>query len=158
MDRYFLVPPPNWVGTRVPLRFWTNGTVISTFLLNLINFNDFNRFLTWMVFECLPNRYDYKLNNKRDLTSQKLNRVPLQSLALAGLLTLLALLQQSNTLHSFSFMLCTRSKCLVMLLTPNFPLKLCLWNFHWILSAALQFRSGFAPPSAKPHRLVLIPQ
>ena len=26
-DRYFLVLAPNWVVTRVPLRFWTNGTV-----------------------------------------------------------------------------------------------------------------------------------
>ena len=31
MDRYFLVQAPNWVGTRVPLRLWTNGTVIGTF-------------------------------------------------------------------------------------------------------------------------------
>lgn len=23
-------PGPNWVGTRVPLRLWTNGTVIAT--------------------------------------------------------------------------------------------------------------------------------
>ena len=27
-DRYYLVLARNWVGTRVPLRFWTNGTVI----------------------------------------------------------------------------------------------------------------------------------
>ena len=67
MDRYFLVPAPNWVGTRVPLRFWTNGTVIGTFFFFFFNFYFFmifNRFLTWMVFERLPNRNDYKLYNK----------------------------------------------------------------------------------------------
>ena len=38
----------------------------------------FNRFLTWMVFERLPNRNDYKFNNKlRDFTLQKRNQVPL---------------------------------------------------------------------------------
>ena len=30
-DQYFLVQAPNWVGTRAPLRFWTNGTVKGTF-------------------------------------------------------------------------------------------------------------------------------
>ena len=61
---------PNWVGTRVPLRFWTNGTVISAF------FDDFYRFLTWMVSDRLPSHNDYKLNNNLcDLTSQKQNQV-----------------------------------------------------------------------------------
>ena len=65
-----------------------------------------------MVFERLANSNDYKLNNKHH--------------ALAANFTLL---QQSNTLHSYIFILCTHSKCLVMLLTLN---------FHWILSAALR--------------------
>ena len=51
-DRYFLVPAPNWVGTRVPLRFWTITTVISTLKIKkkiILFLNDFYSFLTWMV-------------------------------------------------------------------------------------------------------------
>ena len=74
VDWYFLVPAPNWVGTRVPLRFWTNGAVSGTFFFFflLLFFMIFNQFLTWMVSERLPNHNDYKLNNKlHDWTSQK---------------------------------------------------------------------------------------
>ena len=42
----------------------------------------FYRLLTWMVFECLANSNDYKLNNKLcDLTSQKQKRVLLPAAA-----------------------------------------------------------------------------
>ena len=59
----------------VPLRFWTNGTVIGT---TKKKFDDILSVLTWMVSERLPNRNDYKLNNKLcDLTSQNRNQVPL---------------------------------------------------------------------------------
>ena len=81
----------NWVSTSVSLRFWTNGSVIGTFFFFFLSFflMIFYQFLTWMVFERLPNCKDYNLNNElHDLTSQKWNQV-LQSLALAGLLTLL---------------------------------------------------------------------
>ena len=86
--------------------------------------------------------HNVTLNNKlHDLTSQKQKQVLLPG---AGVFSVsqaanFTLLQQSNTLHSYSFILCTHSKCLVMLLTPN---------FHWILSAALRLRSGFAVPCA----------
>ena len=52
MDRYFLVPAPNWVVTRVLLRFWTNGTVIGTLFFSFLLFLKmiFNWFLTWMDF------------------------------------------------------------------------------------------------------------
>ena len=89
-----------------------------------------------MVFEHLPNCNDYELNNKPTAilpwldiaeTKPSADATALQSLALTGLVTwaglVLALLKQSNTPHSFSFILCALSKCLVMLLTPN---------FHWI--------------------------
>ena len=95
-DRYFLLLAPNLVVTRVPLNFWTNGTVIGTFFCLFFNFFFviFYQLLTWMVFERLANSNDYKRNNKLcDLTSQKRNRVQLpycqalQSLVLAWLLT-----------------------------------------------------------------------
>ena len=63
-DRYFLVPAPNWVVTKVPLRFWTNGTVIGTLEKKQLFLMIFNQFLTWMVSERLPDCNDYKLNNK----------------------------------------------------------------------------------------------
>ena len=53
-----MVPAAIWVGARVPLRFWTNGTVIGTFYF----FTFFSNFLS--AFERPPNCNDYKLNDK----------------------------------------------------------------------------------------------
>ena len=109
-DRYFSLPAPNWIGTGVPLRFWTNSAVICGLFVCLFYF--FMIFFIGMWHRCFLKVYPTVMitnNNKlRDLTSQKRNRVPLPrccSLQLAGLLTLLALLQQLNTPH-FSFTLC----------------------------------------------------
>ena len=85
-------------------------------------------FLTWMVFERLPNCNDYKLNKTNSMTWRRRNETGCCCQGAAV----------------FSFILGARSKCLVMLLTPN---------FHWILSAALWLWSGFGPLSGNPHRL-----
>ena len=51
MDRYFLVQAPNWVGTRVLLRLWTNSTVIGTFFTFFFFFFFFYFF--FMIFNFL---------------------------------------------------------------------------------------------------------
>ena len=97
--QYFLVPDPNWVSTRLTLRFWT-------YFFFFFFWDDFILIVFFFLHGWFLNVYSTVMttNLHCDLTSQKGKEIgaaatALQSLALAGLLTLLALLQQSNTLH-----------------------------------------------------------
>ena len=82
-DRYFLVPVPNWVGTRVLLRFWTNGTVIGAFFFFFYFFFFFGWFFTGFWHGWFLNVYQTVMTTNlttnlqqtyRDLTLQKRNQ------------------------------------------------------------------------------------
>ena len=123
--------------------FFLDDFFLSFFFFWMIFFYRF--FFTWMVFECLLNCNDNKLALWLDIAERKGNRCCCHSTAVfsvsraANFTRFVTAIKHAAPLN---FILCARSECLVMLLTPN---------FHWIcvrcVTAPIRFCSAAHRPA-----------
>ena len=101
------------------------GTIKTFFFFFFLDFKKKKkknyRLLTWMVFVCLANSNDYKLNNLRDVTETKPGAAAFNVSQAANF----TLLQQSNTPLSYSFTLCAHTPSVWWCCSPRISTGYC---------------------------------